>query len=276
MAALEEEKEKARKALVELSQDTGLPQEKLKHRYSLRGVSTKPHVTYLLRPRDPFDTSMVDDEDAPEGMQWWRIEYDVQVNGAKVIKTKSTQDDVIRAVELEHNQALLVYTSDQAISDEHEVELSSALDEFIYHDDEYFNSELQMNGSGHINVYPAYDGVQQRRGSADSTAVNYDEGPPGYEPPPYDSDVEYGRIPINMQDSKDVAMAGAHTPPAHEIRLEQEEVQPEEGETEMVEKAYAAPSLYKFGHDGSKIDGGDAMTGVKGSDKEVDLIDFES
>jgi hypothetical protein len=85
----------------------------------------------------------VDDEDAPEGMQWWRIEYDVQVNGAKVIKTKSTQDDVIRAVELEHNQALLVYASDQAISDEHEVELSSALDEFIYHDDEYFNSELQ-------------------------------------------------------------------------------------------------------------------------------------
>jgi hypothetical protein len=77
-----------------------------------------------------------------------------------------------------------------------------------------------------------------------------------------------------MQDSKDVAMTGAHTPPAHEIRLEQEEVQPEEGETEMVEKVHAAPSLYKFGHDGSKTGSGDAMTGVKSSDKEVDLIDF--
>ena len=40
---------------------------------------------------------------------------------------KSTQDDVIRAVELEHNQALLVYASDRAISDEVNVELSSTL-----------------------------------------------------------------------------------------------------------------------------------------------------
>jgi hypothetical protein len=225
---------------------------------------------------------MVDDEDAPEGMQWWRVEYDVQVNGAKVIKTKSAQDDVIRAVELEHNQALLVYASDYAISDEHEVELSSELDEFIYHDDEYFNSELQMNGIGHVNVYPAYDGAHQRRGSADSTTVNFDEGPPGYEPPPYEADVEYGRIPINVQDSKDVAMGGAHTPPAHEIRLEQEEVQPEEddhfGGAEMAEKIHAVPSLYKFGSDGSKTteaNSVDAMTGIKGPDEEVDLINLK-
>ena len=267
--------------MIELSQETGLPQEKLKHRYSLRGVSTKSHVTYLLRPRDPSDTAMVDDEDAPEGMQWWRIEYDVHVNGAKVIKTKSTQDDVIRAVELEHNQALLVYASDYALNaEEHEVELTPELDEFIYHDDEHFNSELQMNDIGHVNVYPAYDGIQQRRGSADSTTVNYDEGPPGYEPPPYDADVEYGRIPINIQDSKDVAMPDRHTPPAHEIRLEQEEVQSEadnRGETEMVEKTHATPSLYRYGNDGSKTTetaSGDAMTGVKSSEKEVDLIDF--
>ncbi|KAI4724189.1 hypothetical protein E4T49_08081 [Aureobasidium sp. EXF-10728] len=274
VAALEEEKEKTRKALTELSKENGLPVENLKHRYTLRGVSTKPHVTYLLRPRDPSDTAMADDEDAPEGMQWWRIEYDVQVNGAKVIKTKSTQDDVIRAVELEHNQALLVYASDHAISDEHDVDLTLALEEFIHHDDDNFASELHMNGYGHINVYPAYEGVQQRRGSGDSTAVNYDEGPPGYEPPPYDSGTEYGRIPINMQDTKDVAMNGGHSPPAHEIRLEQEEVQPEATDTkggiEMIEKAHATPSLYGSGNDGPN----DAMSGIKGSDGEVDLIDF--
>ncbi|KAG9973707.1 hypothetical protein KCU98_g12463, partial [Aureobasidium melanogenum] len=253
----------------------------LKHRYSLRGVSTKTHVTYLLRPRDPSDTAMVDDEDAPEGMQWWRIEYDVQVHGAKVIKTKSTQDDVVRAVELEHNQALLVYASDYAISDEHEVELTSALDEFIHYDDENFNSELETSGFGHVNVYPAYEGVQQRRDSGDSTAVNFDEGPPGYELPPYDPNVEYGRIPINVQGSKDVAMYEGHSPPIHEIRLEQEEVQQEADDisgVEMVEKVHAAPSLYRFGNDGSKITetvSDDAMTGMKGSDGEADLIDFK-
>lgn len=281
MIALEQEREKARKALAELSQETGLPKESLKHRYSLRGVSTKSHVTYLLRPRDPSDTAMVDDEDAPEGMQWWRIEYDVQVNGAKVIKTKSTQDDVIRAVELEHNQALLVYASDFALSDEHEIELTSALDEFIHYDDENFSSELDTSGFGHVNVYPAYEGVRQRRDSGDSTAVNFDESPPGCEPPPYDSEVEYGRIPINMQDSKDVAMDGEHSPPIHEIRLEQEEVQQEADDAsgvEMVEKVHAAPSLYRFGNGGSKVTetvSDNAMTGIKGPDGEADLIEFK-
>ncbi|KAH0363873.1 hypothetical protein KCU65_g7164, partial [Aureobasidium melanogenum] len=277
LQALEQEKEKARKALAELSQESGLPKDSLKHRYSLRGVSTKTHVTYLLRPRDPSDTAMVDDEDAPEGMQWWRIEYDVQVHGAKVIKTKSTQDDVIRAVELEHNQALLVYASDYAISDEHEIELTSGLDEFIHYDDENFNSELETSGFGHVNVYPAYEGVQQRRDSGDSTAVNFDEGPPGYEPPPYDANVEYGRI----QGSKDVPMYEGHSPPIHEIRLEQEEVQQEAENisgVEMVEKVHAAPSVYRFGNDGSKITetvSEDAMTGMKGPDGEADLIDFK-
>ena len=88
---------------------------------------------------------MVDDEDVPEGMQWWRIEYDIQVSGAKVMKTvcvknlswlhdandrrwqKSTQDDVIRAAELEHNQALLVYASDGAISTHSQAGLPAAL-----------------------------------------------------------------------------------------------------------------------------------------------------
>lgn len=75
--------------LAQLSQETPteLSTSLNKHRYSLRGVATKPHVTYLLTPRDPTDSGMVDDEDAPEGMQWWRIEYDVQVNGARVMKT---------------------------------------------------------------------------------------------------------------------------------------------------------------------------------------------
>ncbi|KAI5275487.1 hypothetical protein E4T47_01583 [Aureobasidium subglaciale] len=282
LEALEQEREKARKALAQLSQETGLAQENLKHRYTLRGVSTKSHVTYLLQPRDPLDGSIVDDEDAPEGMQWWRIEYDVHTNGAKVIKTKSAQDDVIRAVELEHNQALLVYASDYAISDEHDVELTTALEEFIHHDDESFEAELQMNGFGHGNVYPAYEGVPRRRGSGDSTAANFgnDDAPPSYEPPPYDAGIEYGRIPTDMQDSKDAVMNGTHSPPAHEIRLEQEDIQHTEenkGGVEMIEKALEEPSLYRFGSDGSKMTkqvGDDAMTGIKIQDEEAELIDF--
>ncbi|THY47571.1 hypothetical protein D6C97_07948 [Aureobasidium pullulans] len=279
LKALEQEKEKARKALAELSQETGLAQESLQHRYSLRGVSTKSQVTYLLRPRDPSDTSMVDDEDAPAGTQWWRIEYDVQVNGAKVNKSKSSQDDVIRAVELEHNQALLVYASDAALSSEHHIELTPALKEFIRHDDENFDSEMQMNGYGHVNVYPA--NVGQRRGSADSTIANFgndEDLPPAYE----DGDVEYGRIPID--DGKDITMnGGGESPPAHEIRLDNEDVQHssggDKGGVEMIEKTHEVPStLYRFGNDGSKTaktGNDDVMTGITAQEEEVDLIDFK-
>lgn len=68
-----------------------MPPESLKYLYRLRGVATKHHVTYVLRPREqdvPTNDVMVDDDDeTPEGMQWWRIEY--ETSGARIVRTVS-------------------------------------------------------------------------------------------------------------------------------------------------------------------------------------------
>jgi hypothetical protein len=233
---------------------------------------------------------MVDDEDAPEGMQWWRMEYDVQVSGAKVMKTKSTQDDVIRAVELEHNQALLVYASEEAIAHDIQSDLSPALKQFIQHDNENFNAELHISGYGDANVYPASYAShnEQRRGSNDSTIANFDndEDPPAYEPPTYKA--EYGHIAANInhnQDNKDMDMEGRDSPPAHEIRLEHDEetqaAEKEEGASEMIEKAHApsSPSLLhrsdKPSSSSALAVNDDVMPDIKVQGEEVDLIGFE-
>jgi len=87
---LNQESALAKELLAKLWQSTSesIPSDSLKYRYSLRGVATKPNITYVLRPCD--DTkhdAMMDDDEAPEGMRWWRIEYDE--NGTKVSKTVS-------------------------------------------------------------------------------------------------------------------------------------------------------------------------------------------
>lgn len=151
---------------------------------------------------------------------------------------------MLRAVELEHNQALLVYASDQAISPDNDISLPPSLKEFVQNDDEWFNAELSINGSGHGNVYPTFDAsIDQRRGSGSSTVANFDNEE---DPPPYDFGQEHGYI----QDSKDVQMggdgagggSGVDSPPAHEIKLDDMEVvegvEKEGGGVEMVEKAH--------------------------------------
>lgn len=237
--ALETEKEKARQLLSQLSSTSppGLPADSLKFRYSLRGVSTKSNVTYVLRTRseDAVDDNAVTiDDEAPEGMEWWRIEYDVNVHGSKVMKTKSTQDDVIRAAELEHNQALLVYASDRALSHDNDLELPEPLKEFIREDDEHFWADLQSAGSygqiGGLHTPPEHD---QPRLSIESTTVNFDDD--DAEPPPYDG------LSMDISHSKGRAMAtetylDGESPPAHEITLDDAELEDGEG-LEMVEKS---------------------------------------
>ncbi|GAB7347929.1 hypothetical protein MBLNU459_g5443t1 [Dothideomycetes sp. NU459] len=240
LEALEVEKEKARQMLTQLSLATppGLSEDNLKYRYTLRGVSTKPSVTYILRPRpdDAMESdAMTVDEEAPEGMEWWRIEYDVNVHGSRVLKTRSTQDDVIRAAELEHNQALLVYASERAVSAHNNLELPEPLKEFIRDDDELFWSDLQTTGSyGHVGIHtpPEHD---RPRLSIESTTVNLDDDT---EPPPY----EHDEMPVEIDHGKGRAAAteiylNGESPPAHEITLDDATGEDSEG-LEMVEKAH--------------------------------------
>ena len=233
IAVLEQENIKAREALTRLSHVT--PSDlstTLKHRYHLRGVATKPNVTYILRPLSQHESQQDDmdiytDNDAPSGMQWWRIEYDVNANNARILQTSSTTDDVLRAVELEHTQALLVYASDRAITFESNAELSRNLRQFIELDNEQFAEELldhQGFGQSGWNTQPP----SSRRQSMDSTTVNVDDRMHDDLPPAYDA----ANHPHTYVDEKTSTIdptqmsgveAGYDSPPAHEIRLDDDE-----------------------------------------------------
>ncbi|KAK3678655.1 hypothetical protein LTR37_021464, partial [Vermiconidia calcicola] len=162
LKVLTREKEKTRKAISDMSKSPppGLQPEELKHRYTLRGVATKPNITYVLCPADSeADDEMFDDDNTPTGMRWWRIEYEVNASGsgAKVTKTKTADYDVIRAVELEHSSALLVYASDAANfppeGQPEDTTLPRPLQDFVERDNQLFATELQTER----NKPPAYD-----------------------------------------------------------------------------------------------------------------------
>jgi hypothetical protein len=79
--ALSEEREKAREGLRELSKlytkpatDAGQPPT---HKYTLCGVSTSNHITYVRRRAEPDLIEMDLDADgtAKDTDQWWKIEY---------------------------------------------------------------------------------------------------------------------------------------------------------------------------------------------------------
>ncbi|KAM3418151.1 hypothetical protein BST61_g6355 [Cercospora zeina] len=174
---LAEEKEKAKKAISDLSKATipGLEAQETQYRYTLRGVATKPHITYLLRPKYEteeqhenaehnehaaqtaamFDATANDDEPTtPPGYQWWRIDYEVTGQNAKLTRSKADDFDVIRAVELEHSSALLVYASDDAVDDIDISDLSTPLREFIRKDNEQLSSDIEASKRNPPPPYP--------------------------------------------------------------------------------------------------------------------------
>jgi hypothetical protein len=91
MRSLEEQKERAleiyRSVAQQLTQPSSDPTEPPTHKYTLRGVSTKPHVTYVLRPvledlMDVGDDNNGEVNGEPNGIgksetawQWWRISF---------------------------------------------------------------------------------------------------------------------------------------------------------------------------------------------------------
>ena len=85
-AALIAEKDRAQKVLNRVSalfkSPELSPEYPPKHRYRLRGVSTKPHITYV--PYEPKELVDISTEESTEGSQWWRLEY---TNQPKITKT---------------------------------------------------------------------------------------------------------------------------------------------------------------------------------------------
>ena len=238
LAALTEQKEKTRTLISSLS-SSPLPENfERKLHYTLRGVATKPNVTYVLLPEG--DDEHVEDmdlgESTPEGMRWWRIEYEVVGPHATVKKTVCPDYDVLRAVELEHSSALIIYASD-SINDValHNPTLPAPLKQFVDRDNFHFLQELRDATSA---AAPAYvDGIrqsievetrEQRRSSMDSDFVHMGDGDGDREVSP---DYEAGGFGLDNPDIK----VGEYEvdQDVHEIRLGDDT---KEQEMEMVEK----------------------------------------
>lgn len=239
---LAQEKEKSRKVILEMSRAPlpGGEEKNCQYRYTLRGVATKPSVTYVLQPLAQGDrpsSPSLGDETAPEGYCWWRVEY--MANGTKIEKAKIADHEVLRAVELEHNSALLVYASDDATSLEDYYELPAPLQAFVARDNAEFEKELKE-----ADDLPSYAFDQEmrdqpresieRRGSSDSlAAVNGDDDPPGY-----DINDRSG-LGYHQQEDDEVA----------EIHLSPKAEEPS-GDTEMIEKAHE-PLIPRAGNSGA-------------------------
>ncbi|KAI9871811.1 MAG: hypothetical protein M1830_002426, partial [Pleopsidium flavum] len=78
LESLEKRRDEARDQLRNLSQlltkPTDNPEEPPHNKYTLRGVSTEPHITYVLQQLDPNDIDHSSNAEAT-GWQWWRISY---------------------------------------------------------------------------------------------------------------------------------------------------------------------------------------------------------
>jgi hypothetical protein len=253
LVTLGEEKEKTRKAIAEMSKapPPGMEPEDQKHRYTLRGVATKPGITYVSVPRDPAAaTDEMTDENtsSEEGYVWWRLEYDTSLTGtssvAKLTRTTMEEFDVLRAVELEYNSALLVYASER-MNASHRLELPPSLQTFIEQDDALLEADIHRASIAELPAYnmdgPDIPRQSIERTSMDSTRVEgggSDFGapsPPAYEDEGFMEHHEFGLGPdikqgYTVEQMEDVEGDEA---PVHEIKLD--DLEEGNGE-EMVQK----------------------------------------
>ena len=252
LTVLAEEKAKTRKAISEMSKSPppGLEQDDLKYRYTLRGVATKPNITYVTVPTETDAADlMFDDETTPPGLSWWRLEYEANATGssAKLNKTKADDFDVLRAVELEHNSALLVYASDRMNAPlPHSLPLPEPLRDFIEKDDAFLNTEIEQADHNNPPAYNLMDDIPRasiERTSMDSTRVEGaggstygDPSPPSYEDDAFMDHAGFGLGPnVDIKQGYTDGYQAMEDGPVHEIQLDDlEEV---EG-VEMSEKSH--------------------------------------
>lgn len=288
LTTLAEEKEKALATIAAMSRapPPGLAHEEQQHRYILRGVATKPNITYVLAHEGDDDDD--DDGDNAEGaeafddaddstypgMRWWRLEYEVEPSGlgAKVSKVRVGDYDVLRAVELEHEKAMLVYGSlniNSAAGDYDEDEdgelaaLPTPLQQFVKRDNALFAAECDAERSkppayqasfdftqgndGDSGIGVATDGADDdaKRLSMDSTraegGASRAPSPPDYEDVGgFERHHSFGLGP----DLKGGVAGDVDDAPVAEIRLDGDD----EG-VEMVEKAHGPLVSVKGGEE---------------------------
>ncbi|KAI9700406.1 MAG: hypothetical protein M1836_002421 [Candelina mexicana] len=102
-----------RKLSAMLTEPSSDPENPPHHLYTLRGVSTEPHITYVLRPLDPATTDNTPDAVA-RGWQWWKLSYSnsetkpLSRTASPPYKSSSTcflTESALRALNLSNNTA---------------------------------------------------------------------------------------------------------------------------------------------------------------------------
>ncbi|PYI26237.1 ubiquitin interaction motif protein [Aspergillus indologenus CBS 114.80] len=162
LRGLEDKKQRIRDSLRDHSKflTEASPDAEPHYRYTLRGVCTEPHVTYVLKRRDQHVSSN-NEPPTTEECQWWRFSFsteDAAIRKAQSqgrVKCDSDQTDIIgytarkvdeaevlRAAREESNQVLLVYANTNAINMQEET-APVQLQKFVARDNETFESELQ-------------------------------------------------------------------------------------------------------------------------------------
>ncbi|KAI7533226.1 hypothetical protein KC331_g13172, partial [Hortaea werneckii] len=222
-------------------------------------------------------------DSTPEGMQWWRLEYEVTGTGANITKTKTPDYDVLRAAELEHREVLLVYASDQ-INDIslHDPTLPPQLQQFVDDDNKLFKAELQAvaeNAQPPAYSIDADDAMAdvpresiERKGSMDSMRAegggDDDDDQdrrmslPGYGEERFFENSAYGLGPMKQQQQQrqeEMEDAG----PVHEIRLDDDGSDGKEGgghveHVEMTEKVGHQSLIPGLGGGNQVSSGGDS------------------
>ncbi|KAJ6021996.1 hypothetical protein N7540_007500 [Penicillium herquei] len=150
-----------------LTEPSESPQEPPTHKYTLRGVCTEPHVTYILRRREDRDAQhlMDIDGDKDSDYQWWRISFSTDdgktrqaekqkangdhaatQNGDVVGYTarKVREIEVLDAARREGRSVLLVYASDDAMGLKVEP-APSQLQAFVQKDNQAFAVECSQS-----------------------------------------------------------------------------------------------------------------------------------
>ncbi|KAJ5926829.1 hypothetical protein N7516_008602 [Penicillium verrucosum] len=168
---LELRKQNAMESLREISktltEPPKSPSEPPAHKYTLRGVCTEPHVTYVLSNSNPISPGHLMDMDSDtensNDYQWWRISFSAEDGKTRQAEkrkvqgnTTATQDgevvgytvrkvqetEVLQAAREESSSVLLVYASESAMNAQVDP-APSQLQGFVNRDNDAFADEFQ-------------------------------------------------------------------------------------------------------------------------------------
>ncbi|KAJ5672602.1 hypothetical protein N7507_001729 [Penicillium longicatenatum] len=260
LRGLEAQKQKALETMHSYSRMLTEPSESTEeppsHRYSLRGVCTEPHVTYVLKRRGAegqVDAMDVDGE--KDGFQWWRISFSTEDGKIRQDEKKKAQGDkaatpngdvmgytarkvpeteVLRAAREDSRSVLLVYASDAALDAKVEP-APSQLQAFVNKDNNAFADECSQT----ITSADKKNGEQQTQAPStsqqDQTVNVFD-----YEVRDFDGEKRAGQEMKEKSGSSPLAGSGNATEPiSHVLDNELWRAESDEDMADHVEHATA-------------------------------------